>query len=86
MWDRMKTRIRVFHACLVVLAACGLSACGLADPAVSGAAGAASEAEAARQGKKTEREVQDRVEAAQQQEAEQRRKAEALASGGGDGS
>jgi hypothetical protein len=83
----MNTGTAMIRASIVVLATCGLSACGLADTAVTGAAGAASEAEAARQGQKTEQQVQDRVEAAQRQEAEQRRNAEAVASGGGsDGS
>ena len=72
----------MFRTSLALLAACGLSACGLADTAVTGAAGAASQAEAARQGQQTARQVQDRVEAAQQQDAERRRSAEAGDGGG----
>ena len=81
----MATGTALIRTSLLLLATCALSACGLADTAVTGAAGAASEVEAARQGQKTERQVQDRVEAAQRQEAEQRRNADAVASGGDGG-
>ena len=82
MWGRMETRIAMIRAGMILLATCCLSACGLADTAVTGAAGAASEVEAARQGQQTERQVLERVEAAQRLDAERRRDAEASDGGG----
>jgi hypothetical protein len=54
-----------------------LSGCGLAETAVTGASVAASEAEAAKQAQATEKDILNKVDAAQQAEAEQRRAADA---------
>ena len=62
---------------IALLATLSLSACGLAETAVTGASGAAAEVEAARQAQATEKKVEDKVEAAQQLDADQRRAAEA---------
>jgi hypothetical protein len=67
----------MFRTSLIVLAACFLTACGLAETASTAATGAATEAEQARQAQQTERQVQERVQAAAEQDAERRRAAEA---------
>ena len=66
------TRIIVTMLCLLPL-----SACGLAETAVTGATAATSAAEQAGQAKQTEQQVQEKLDAAQQADADQRRAAEA---------
>lgn len=61
---------------LVVLVMISLSGCGLAETAATGATGAAAQAEQASQAKQTEQAVKDKVEAAQQQDADRRHAAE----------
>jgi hypothetical protein len=61
---------------LGALCALTLGGCGLAETAATGATAATSAAEQARQAKNTEQQVQDRLEAAQQAAADQRRSAE----------
>ena len=53
-----------------------LAGCGLAETGAAAAAGGASQAEQARQGKRTEAQVQKQLDAAYQQAADQRRAAE----------
>jgi len=60
----------------IALAAALLSGCGLADTAVSSAAGAASEAQQAKQAPQIEQHVRDQIQAAQQQAAAQLDQAE----------
>lgn len=62
---------------MAILATLSLSACGLAETAVTGASVAASEAEAAKQAQATEQDIQKKLDAAQQAAAEQRRAADA---------
>lgn len=62
---------------LILLAVLFLSGCGLADTAATGAAVGASEAQQASQAQQTEQKVKDRVEAAQQQDADRRHAADA---------
>jgi len=54
-----------------------LAGCGLAETGAAAAAGGVSKAEEIRQGKQTEARVQQQLDAAYQQAAEQRRAAEA---------
>jgi len=54
-----------------------LAGCGVAETGAAAAAGGASEVEAARQAKQTEARVQQQLDAAVKQEAEQRKAAEA---------
>jgi hypothetical protein len=62
---------------LIVLTIFSLSGCGLAETAATGATGAAAEAEQASQAQKTEQQVKDKVEAAQQLDADRRHAADA---------
>ena len=62
---------------MALLAALSLTACGLAETAVTGASVAASEAEAAKQAQATEKDLQLKLDAAQQAAAEQRSAADA---------
>ena len=69
----MQREILILSGCLA------LSACGLGETAVSGAAGAAAQVEEAKQGLKTEARVKEQLDAAAQVEAQHRRDAEASA-------
>jgi len=64
-------RILLISLCLLPLGGCGL-----AETAATGATAATSAAEQAKQAKGTEQQVQDRLDAAQQAAADQRRAAE----------
>jgi hypothetical protein len=67
----------MIRTCLMLLAATGLVACGLAETAATGATVAGAEAQQASQAQQTEQAVKDKVEAAQQQDADRRHAAEA---------
>lgn len=56
-----------------------LAACGLAETGVTAAAGGASEAQQAKQAKQTEAKLQQQINAAEQEDAAQRKAAEAQA-------
>jgi hypothetical protein len=62
---------------LAFLLVAPLAGCGLAETGASAAAGGVSKAEEARQAKETEARIQQQIDAAQAQAAEQRRAAEA---------
>jgi hypothetical protein len=64
-------------AILMVMACLTLSACGLAETAVSSAAGGAAEAEQAKAALKTEAHVKDQLDAAAALEAQHREAADA---------
>ena len=66
----------MYRICLIALWVLPLGGCGLAETAASGATAATSAAEQAAQAKQTEQQVRDRLDAAQQAAAEQRRAAE----------
>jgi len=62
---------------LILIAACfSLTACGLAETGAAAAAGGASKAEEIKEGRKIEARVQQRLDDANQQAAEQRQRAE----------
>jgi len=64
------------NLCASILFLLPLAGCGLAETAATGATAGAAAAEEARQGLKTEQNVKDRVEAAQQLETQHRHAAE----------
>lgn len=73
----MKTLFRLGPCAAILLSGPWLlSGCGLADTAVSSAAGAASEAQQAQQAHQIEQHVRDQVQAAQQQATAQLDQAE----------
>jgi hypothetical protein len=67
----------MFRTAIALIITFSLSACGLAETAATGASVAASEAESAKQAQATEAVIQNKLDAAQQAEAEQRRAADA---------
>jgi F0F1-type ATP synthase epsilon subunit len=62
---------------MTLIASLALSACGLAETAVTGASVAAAEVEAAKQAQAAQLDIQQKLDAAQQLAAEQRRAADA---------
>ena len=62
---------------LILTGCLALSACGLGETAVSGAAGAAAQVEEAKQGLKTEARVKEQLDAAAKVESQHRQDAEA---------
>ena len=64
------------RATALMIFALPLAGCGLAETAATGAAGATSEAEAAKQAQLTEQRMEQQVEAAKQQEAKLRQAGE----------
>jgi hypothetical protein len=60
----------------LLLLACGLGGCGLAETGAAAGAGAASQAQQAAQAKQTEERVKQQIDASYSQAAEQRRAAE----------
>lgn len=73
----------VYHAARAMVCAAvlllSLASCGLADTAATGASVAASQIEAAKQAQKTEQQIKERLDAAQQANAAQRRAADEAA-------
>ncbi|HTX05264.1 MAG TPA: hypothetical protein VMD06_05510 [Steroidobacteraceae bacterium] len=69
--------VRTLAGSLALLAILLLGGCGLAETGVSATAGAASEAQQAKEAKDTEAKVQQQINAAYQQDAARRKAAEA---------
>ena len=62
----------MYRSSVIVVLASALAGCGLADTAATGATAAGSQAEAAKQAQHTEQQVQQKVDAAVQVDADRR--------------
>lgn len=71
--------ISMVRSLALLVASLALAGCGLAETGATAAAGAASAAQQARQAKQTEAQLEQRIDAAYQEDAAQRKAAEAQA-------
>lgn len=71
--------LRTVVGSLIMVAILSLAGCGLAETGATAAAGGASAAQQARQAKETEAKIQQQINAAYQEDAAQRKAAEAAA-------